>query len=71
MQWDGDGCSISRASLSMMMTDLTEGKSAEEIEAASIGTWSHGIRNLNVDDGSSTSWVVRNALESVSVREPR
>jgi len=30
LQWDGDGCSISRASLSMM-TDLTEGKSAEEI----------------------------------------
>lgn len=30
IQWDGDGCSISRASLSMM-TDLTEGKSADEI----------------------------------------
>ena len=30
VQWDGDGCSISRASLSMM-TDLTQGKSAEEI----------------------------------------
>ena len=30
LQWEGDGCSISRASLSMM-TDLTQGKSAEEI----------------------------------------
>ena len=30
VQWDGDGCSISRASLSMM-TDLTQGKTSEEI----------------------------------------
>jgi len=30
VKWDGDGCSISRASLSMM-TDLTQGKTSEEI----------------------------------------
>ena len=37
MQWDGDGCSISRASLSMM-TDLTEASPPEE-SAACTGTW--------------------------------
>ena len=50
LQWDGDGCSISRASLSMM-TDLTEGKSAEEIGRLyrDMEVMMHS-RNLGVDD---------------------
>ena len=50
MQWDGDGCSISRASLSMM-TDLTEGKSADEISRLyrDMEVMMHS-RNLGVDD---------------------
>lgn len=72
MQWDGDGCSISRASLSMM-TDLTEGKSAEEISRLyrDMEVMMHS-RNLGVDDeildelgGCGRSGV------HVSVREPR
>ena len=61
MQWDGDGCSISRASLSMM-TDLTEGKSAEEISRLyrDMEVMMHS-RNLGVDD----------EILDVSVREPR
>ena len=56
LQWDGDGCSISRASLSMM-TDLTVGKSAEEIGRLyrDMEVMMHS-RNLGVDD---------------AVREPR
>ena len=50
VQWDGDGCSISRASLSMM-TDLTQGKSAEEIGRLyrDMEVMMHS-RNLGVDD---------------------
>ena len=50
LAWDGDGCSISRASLSMM-TDLTAGKSAEEIGRLyrDMEVMMHS-RNLGVDD---------------------
>ncbi|WP_165214453.1 Fe-S cluster assembly sulfur transfer protein SufU [Schaalia sp. ZJ1691] len=48
--WDGDGCSISQASLSIL-SDLTEGKSATEISRLyqAMETMMHS-RNQGVDD---------------------
>ena len=66
LQWDGDGCSISRASLSMM-TDLTEGKSAEEIGRLyrDMEVMMHS-RNLGVDDEILDDLGDAAALESTS-----
>ena len=66
VQWDGDGCSISRASLSMM-TDLTQGKSAEEIGRLyrDMEVMMHS-RNLGVDDEILDELGDAAALESTS-----
>ena len=63
---DGDGCSISRASLSMM-TDLTQGKSAEEIGRLyqDMEVMMHS-RNLGVDDEILDELGDAAALESTS-----
>ena len=66
LQWEGDGCSISRASLSMM-TDLTQGKSAEEIGRLyrDMEVMMHS-RNLGVDDEILDDLGDAAALESTS-----
>ena len=72
VQWDGDGCSISRASLSMM-TDLTQGKSAEEIGRLyrDMEVMMHS-RNLGVDDEILDELGDAAALGvHVPVRQPR
>ncbi|WP_022867729.1 Fe-S cluster assembly sulfur transfer protein SufU [Schaalia vaccimaxillae] len=50
LAWDGDGCSISQASLSMLF-DLVDGKSTDEIAQMyqAMETMMHS-RNLGVDD---------------------
>ena len=70
LQWEGDGCSISRASLSMM-TDLTQGKSAEEIGRLyrDMEVMMHS-RNLGVDDEILDDLGDAAALESTSQFAP-
>ena len=66
LDWDGDGCSISRASLSML-TDLAVGKSVEEVGAlyGAMEAMMHS-RNLGVDDEVLDRLGDAAALESTS-----
>ena len=66
LDWDGDGCSISRASLSML-TDLAVGKSVEEVGALydAMEAMMHS-RNLGVDDEVLDRLGDAAALESTS-----
>lgn len=66
LRWDGDGCSISRASLSMMV-DLTQGKSVEEIGQLyrDMEVMMHS-RNLGVDEECLDRLGDAAALESTS-----